>query len=201
MLAPNPDDFKGSNANRMDESLLVKFFYKDREDKAATLQEGRPCFKEVTYIEIRVAGSRDAQACRPASLRDKERFPRHYEAFMKRVELPEEGVLLKQWPQVSRSQVEELAYFNIKTVEQLAAASDTNLTKFHGGVALKHRAAEWLKNSDASKLIAEKEDLQQRLLDMEAKMNEMQAHIENLPQPAPKKARATRKSTPKPKAG
>ena len=166
----DPDDFKHGNEQRMDEQLLVKFFLKEREDKEATLKEGRPIYKDVEYVEIRVAGKRDAQACRPATWADKQRFPKHYEAFQKRTEMPEEGTPLTQWPQISRAQVEEFAYMHVKTVEQLCDMSDTNCHKIHGGLLLKRRAAEFLESSNATALIAEKEALQKRLDDMEAKM-------------------------------
>ena len=172
----NPDDFKSSNASKMDENLLVKFFHKEREDKAKTLAEGRPCFKEVEYIEIRIPGQRDAQACRPASSRDKQRFPRHYDAFQRRVEIPEEGTLLKEWPQISRSQVEELAYLNVKTVEKLASTSDIHLNKLHGGVALKQRAAKWLVSAGKTQLLAEKEALQATISSMQAQINDLLAY-------------------------
>lgn len=177
----NYEDFKNSNASKMDDDLMVRFFYKEREDKIKTLAEGRPCFKEMEYVEIRVPGSRDAQACRPATFRDKQRFSRHYEAFQKRIEMPEEGTLLKEWPQVSRSQVEELSFINVKTVEQVASMSDTHANKFHGGITLKDRAQKWLESAGESKLIAEKEALQSRLRDMESKMAEMQEYMAQQP--------------------
>jgi len=172
MLTGNvdPDDFRHGNEQRMDDQLLVRFFLKERENKEETLKQGRPIFKEVEYIEIRVAGKRDAQACRPATWADKSRFPKHYEAFQKRTEMPEEGTPLTQWPQISRAQVEEFAYMHIKTVEQLVSMADSNCHKIHGGLLLKQRAAEFLEAADATALIAEKEELQRRLDDMEAKM-------------------------------
>jgi len=185
MLATaNPDDFKSSNASKMDETLLVRFFHKEREDKAKTLAEGRPCFKETEYIEIRVPGQRDVQACRPASPKDKSRFPRHYDAFLRRVEVPEEGTLLKEWPQISRSQVEEFSFMNVKTLEQLSVMSDTHASKIHGGLTLKNRAMQWLESAGESKLIAEKEALQERLALMDKQMAEMQELLAQRPEPA-----------------
>ena len=175
----DPDDFRQGNEQRMDEQLLIKFFLRERENKEETLKQGRPIFKEVEYVEIRVAGKRDAQACRPATWADKSRFPRHYEAFQKRTELPEEGTPLSQWPQISRSQVEEFAYMHIKTVEQLVYMADSNCHKIHGGLLLKNRAAQFLEASEATALIAEKAELQKRLDDMEAKMASiLEAHGE-----------------------
>ena len=197
MIDANPDDFRPGNEQRMDEQLMVKFFLKEREDKAKTLESGSPKFKEVEYIEIRVPGQRDAQACRPATYRDKQRFPRHYEMFQKRVEMPDDGTPLGQWPQVSRAQVEELGFLGIKTVESVAAMADVHAHKMHGGLMLKRRAAEWLEESNATALIAEKEALQQRISDLEASMKAMMAQKVTIedeePVPDVKPARRSRK--------
>lgn len=171
LMTPDPDDFSLNNESHMDAQLYVKFFMKEREDKERTLAEGRPIYVDREYIEIRVPGKRDAQACRPATHRDKQRFPRHYEAFKKRVEMPEEGTPLAEWPQISRSQVEELAFMNVKTVEQLANMSDGNIGQFQGGQILKHRAREWLDAANATKLVAENEALLARVRDLETKLN------------------------------
>ena len=152
-------DFNRSTQQTLDEQLLVKFFYKSKADNAATATEGRPMFKEVEYVEIRVAGSRDAQACRPATFDDKNRFPRHYEAFQRRIEMPTEGTPLAEWPQIGRSQIEELGFLNCKTVEQLRDMSDTNVGQMRGGNMLKQQAKAWLESAGETKLLAEKVEL------------------------------------------
>ena len=198
MIDANPDDFRAGNEQRMDEQLMVKFFLKEREDKAQTLETGAPKFKEVEYIEIRVPGQRDAQACRPATWRDKQRFPKHYDMFKKRVEAPEEGTPLGQWPQVSRAQVEELGFLGIKTVESVSHMADVHAHKMHGGLMLKRRAAEWLEQSEATALIAEKEALQTRIADLEASMKAMMSQKVPAEEEEPeekKPARRTRKAS------
>lgn len=169
----NPDDFTTGRESEQDAQLLVRFYYKDREDRAKTLAEGRPIFKEVEYIEIRVRGNRDPQACRPATYADKQRFPRHYEAFKKRVEVPEEGTPLAEWPQISRSQIEELSFLSIKTVEQLAQASDTHISKFRMGYTLKQRAADWLAASNATALISNNNALKTQVKALEDKVERL----------------------------
>ena len=59
----NHNDF--SNTAEADKALMVRFFYKNVENKMESQAQGRPIFKEKTYIEIRIAGQRDAQACSP----------------------------------------------------------------------------------------------------------------------------------------
>ncbi|HZH06909.1 MAG TPA: hypothetical protein VEY69_09565, partial [Lautropia sp.] len=55
------------------------------------------------------------------------------------------GTPLSMVPWLTRSQVEELAYFKVKTVEHLAAISDANVSSIGPIQALKQRAIDFLK--------------------------------------------------------
>jgi|TARA_R110000851_G_scaffold22554_3_gene66669 hypothetical protein len=176
-LEINHNDFKSGQEAEADAQLLVKFFLREKEDKSASAEEGRPIFKELEYVEIRAPGKRDAMACRPATLQDKRRFPRHYGAFKDRVEMPTEGTPLAEWPQMSRSMAEELSFLKVKTVEQLVSMSDNDAGQIRGGLALKQKAAEFLKYSDKTKLIAERQGLQDRLAEQDAQIAELKELI------------------------
>lgn len=182
------EDFAASGS---DEQLLVKFDVRSKQDITASQEAGRPIFRDVEYIDIRVPGSPD-NVCRPATARDKDRFPKHYAAFRNRIDDKEhvEGTPLAEWPQVTRSQAEELAFFGIKTVEQLATVSDANgqgLMGFHG---MKRRANEWLK---AAKQGVQVSELQAELKKRDEQIAEMQAKLEELSQPKPRKKKVARK--------
>ena len=166
----NPEDFSSNSNSAMDERLMVRFFIKSKQDHTATLAEGRPIFKDKEYVEIRIPGNRDAQACRPATWADKQRFSKHYEAFKSRISAPEEGTPLIEWPLISRSFAEELAFMHVKTVEQLAELSDTYAGKLHGGYGLKTKAAEWLKKSKVDEEAKAAERLNARIAELEAKL-------------------------------
>jgi hypothetical protein len=157
----NHNDF--SNTAEADKALMVKFFYKNVENKMESQAQGRPVFKEKTYIEIRIAGQRDAQACRPVTHSDKQRFPAHYEAFEKRMEPPADGMPLLEWSLITRSQAEELSFLHIKTVEQLAMVKDGNIQNFMGGYALREKAVKWLETSSAETVDREKEEMREQL--------------------------------------
>jgi len=188
----NHNDFSGSTD--ADKALAVKFFLKERKDNERTMSEGRPIFKEVEYIDIRGAGKTHAMACRPATYADKQRFPKHYAAFKQRIEMPVEGTPLSEWPQISRSQIEEFAFLNIKTVEQMIAMADSDAMKFHGGLNLKRKAAEWLEAADETKLIAEKQMLQDDVSALQAQVAALiaaaDAAPERVPAPAPEPEKA-----------
>ena len=176
----NPDDFR--EGNKADENLLVKFFLKTRPKKGLAPHENAQ-FIEVEYIEIRVAGARDPQACRPASEVDKQRFPRHYAAFKQRVELPEEGFPLAEWPLINRSMVETLTFMNVKTVEQLANLNDTHVSSIMGGAGFKQKAQAWLKDRNSNDALArENSTLKAQMAEVQAQMAELLA-AQKAPEP------------------
>lgn len=188
----NYEDFTSSAQSEMDKRLLVKFFIKPLQDKTASIAAGRPIFRDREYIKIGVPGTKDSVA-RPAREQDKYRFSRHYEAFKKRIEIPLQGTPLTEWPVLPRSAVEEMAFLQIKTVEQLAHVADSAGDRYGGLLNWKRRAQEWLELAETDaplqKLAAEVEAkeitlaaqqatidaLTQRLDDLEAKQAQVAA--------------------------
>ena len=176
-----------------DDQLAVKFEYKAKEDKEKTLAAGRPIFKEVVYIDIRVPGSRGG-VVRPIRAGDKERFPAHYAAFMARQDQPTlEGTLLEEWPGIKRSQVEELKFMRIHTVEQLAGMNDgSSAAGLMGVQVLKSKAKAYLEhakdNAAAQALVLAEE----RNKEMEAKLEAMEEKLSALLAAAPKPKRKRR---------
>jgi hypothetical protein len=203
----NHNDF--GDTSEADKSLMVKFFYKEVQNKMESQKQGRPVFKEKLYIEIRIAGQRDVQACRPATHADKQRFPRHLDAFERRVEAPTEGMPLVEWPKITRSQAEELSFNNVKTVEQLASMKDSNLSKMMNGYSLRDAAVKWLELNSAETVDREKEEMRAELAELKLlvaklmadKTDEPAAELESpldepeeAPAPRPRKTRAKPKT-------
>lgn len=189
----NPEDFMSTNQSRMDDALLVKFFLKPKQDKRASEEQGRPIFKEVEYIDIKIPGDRSGGACRPALAKDIARFPKHYDAFKKRIEGEDEavqGTLLAEWPQATRAMVEELAFFNVKTVEQLAGMSDANSGQFMGMNGLKAKAQQWLALAKEQKGATElKMELEKRDEQIAAMQTQIEALVAAQTAVKPKKKR------------
>ena len=173
-------DFNTSAQQKLDEQLMVRFFHKPIQDKLKSQTEGRPIFSDREYIEIRIAGKRDPQACRPATSADKARFPRHYEAFVKRTESPLDGTPLSEWPMVSRGQVEELSFLSCKTVEQLAEMSDTHVSQIRGGYDLKQKAAQWLSSAEKSKVLAESEQQKKTIAEQGEMIKQLQEQMASM---------------------
>ena len=191
----NYADFEPSAQREQDKTLLVKFYYKNVQDKTASKREGRPIYREKEYIDIKLPGSRDG-AARPASPADKHRFQAHYEAFKARIEMPVSGTPLKEWPMITGSLVEEMSFMNIKTVEQLAELNDALAGRFMGAMGLKAKAQAWLDRAKndltADSLQHELAERDQKLADMQLQLDEMRELLSS----APKR----RKSRAKPKA-
>ena len=188
-------DFDQSAQAEQDKKLLVRFYYKSVQDKTASKREGRPIFKEKTYIDIKIPGSRDG-AARPATPDDIKRFQKHHDAFKARVELPTEGTPLAEWPMITSSLAEEMSFMNIKTVEQLAALNDTHAGRFMGAHTYKEKARKWL---ERAKNDLNAESLQAQLAERDEKMAAMQGQLDEMKElvaRAPKR----RKSRAKPNA-
>lgn len=174
----NYRDFQSSGIAEADKALLVKFMIRAKQDKQKTLTEGRPIYKDVEYIDIKVPGDRSTSVCRPASDADRQRFPEHYAAFKTRTEVDVDmGTALQEWPMISRSMAEELAFFHVKTVEQLARMSDTQCGKFMGLFAFREKAIRWLKQAEADKPLWEMDD---RVGKLEQENEELRNSIKEL---------------------
>lgn len=131
--------------NPEDSKLLVRFSIEPHPDAEASIREGRPIFKDREYITIIVPGDKDSVVIRPVWSKDLQRFPRQYQAFKANLDQStSDGTPLAQWPPISKSQVLELNYFNVKTVEQLANLADGHAQKFAGIQSIRKLARDWL---------------------------------------------------------
>lgn len=139
-----------------DANLLCKFFYKMRPNKAKDAlnpqHNNLPANVEVEYYDIKVPGERDSRSG-PVNEGIKQRFPRHYAAFKARIAPPEDGTPLVDWAGVTRSQVEELSFRNIKTIEHLSTVSDGLTSEMRGLSALKQKAIAYLAQKEDTKYV------------------------------------------------
>ncbi len=179
---------QNTGRNVGDETLLVRFYTHPKQSKAKSTEAGRPIFEEKEYIEIIQPGNKDSIVNRPVSQMDIERFPEHYRKWKAREGEHEavEGTLLAHWPAVTRSQVEELRYLNIHTVEQLAAISDANAQNVMGINLLKTRAKEYLEASQNQAYADEMRVLREQNEQMMEQIQKLNAALE-VQDEAPKK--------------
>lgn len=136
-----------------DETLLVKFFLHPRLHPQKSSEAERPIYIDTPYISIMQPGNKDSIVMRPATAMDRNRFAEHWKKFQARTDDTEDEVIgtpLSEWAGVSKAQVEELRYLNIRSVEQLATMSDSNTQGIMGINGLKSKAANYLESAKES---------------------------------------------------
>lgn len=185
----------GGNSARFqgDETLLVKFFKHPRLNDGKSKEEGRPIYEEVDYIQIMQPGNKDSIIIRPATDMDKNRFAEHYNRYTARQQEDYiEGTLLEDWPGITRAMCEELRFFNVRTLEQLIAMSDTNAQGIMGINLLKDKAKSYLEEADsnaAAQALADQKAENERLLGLIGQLNNRLDELEAEEPKAAKKAK------------
>lgn len=157
-------DFRDPNAPKS--PAIPQFFTEAVKLEWKSQQEGRPIFEDREFVRILIPGDRRSMAVEPVRDEHRRRWPREYEAFKIGLEPPQEGTPLGEWPVslMTPARVQELAYFNIKSVEQLAGVNDAQLQSLGMGAReLRERAKTWLEvartgAAPLERLIAKTED-------------------------------------------
>ena len=190
-------DYTLHTSNKGDEHLFVEIYVGEIKNEDKSLEEGRPIYDQVEMIRITVPGDRNNVVDRPLRPEDKARFPRQYANFKNNVAALVQGTPIALWRDGSKALAQELAFFNIHTVEQLAAAPDGNVSKISGLINLKQKAIEFVQASKAPDLKLSALEEQNKLL--QDQLEEMKKQIAALapkadtgkapaPAPAAKKA-------------
>jgi hypothetical protein len=165
------------NAGRFaaDGKLHVRFFMRARYNPDLSQENNRPIYEDTEYVEIMMPGEKHNIVVRPAaSMRDDLRFPKHYAQFKAGQADQVIGTPLKVLPFLSEARVAELAYFKIRTVEQLADLSDN--VQFMGSQELKQKAKKFLTAMTSGEQLAEQNrNLQTQLDEMRAMIEQMTA--------------------------
>ncbi len=180
------NSFGRQQESQQQRQLYVEFYSRPLKDEARTREEGRPIYEDVDYVKIVTPGSRDFVA-RPARTDDVERWRPQWDAYKAgQDQQATVGTPLSEWPQVTRAQVEELKYFGVHTVEQLADLRDGNAQNFMGVLDLKNRAKAYLERAaeeaPAARLEAELADRDQRIAALEARIGDMASEAEKAEQ-------------------
>ena len=194
-------DFNPNAAGEGDENLHVRFFMHPHQDKAESLAQGRPIFQDKEYVEIMIPGDRTNIVNRPVRPHDKARFPKHYQAFKTGVEDIMVGTPLEMWPVMSRAMVEELRFFKILTVEQLASVPDSVAQRFMGINIFKQRAQDYVAaaagNASTDQLRAELDASRNETETLKAALADLSETVSKMKQPTKSRAK---KAAPEPEA-
>lgn len=123
-----------------------------------------PIMRKIDFVTIRVPGDKTFYVHRPVWAADKIRFRAKYEAFKNSTGEPFEGTPIDILPEIKPSQVADLKYVGVTTIEQLAKVADSSpMMGMMGGNGLKQRAAAWVaKNRKTSVVTQTNEALKER---------------------------------------
>ena len=120
-----------SDTQGADARLAVQFYKKSVKQNEASDEAGRPIFKEFDFVRIMIPGDNLTEIDTYAQESHKQRFPRQWAHYQNQVadHLDIVGTPIDQWPQVTRSQAEELRGLKFHTVESVADCSDQQLQR------------------------------------------------------------------------
>jgi hypothetical protein len=135
-----------------DDKLHVRFFMRPRIDPVESQKVNRPIYKDVPHIEIMIPGDKNNIVTAEVWEQHIQRFPIHWAQFQAGVKDQVVGTPLRAAPFLTESQVEELAFFKIRTIEQLADMSDGSMT-FMGAREFKNAAKKYLDETTCAKAL------------------------------------------------
>ena len=166
-----------SDTQGADARLAVQFYKKSMKQDIASDEAGRPIFKEFDFVRIMIPGDNLTEIDTYANESHKARFPRQWAHYQNQVTNHEDivGTPIDQWPQVTRSQADELRGLKFYTVESIADCSDQQLQRI-GMVAgmsphnFRLKAKAFLNLANDSAEVAQREQELQTLKEENAKI-------------------------------
>ena len=184
-----------SDTQGADARLAVQFYKKSVKQDIASDEAGRPIFKEFDFVRIMIPGDNLTEIDTYAQESHKSRFPRQWAHYQNQVANHQDivGTPLEQWPQITRSQADELRGLKFHTVESIADCSDQQLQRI-GMVAgmsphnFRLKAKAFLNLATDSADVAQREAELQALRaendkvksDADAKLSKMQEQLDAL---------------------
>lgn len=169
---------RGANGARFDKDdrLVVEFYMHPKLDRAQSDEANRPIYCDSEYIMIMVPGDKNNIVRRPVTELDRQRFRDKYTKWRQNKAAEQvSGTPLSKWPGVSQSQVRELEYFGIRTVEQLVDMPDVHAQNFAGINSLRAAARAYLeatKVGGMEKLMEEFQELKARFEESQSEEDE-----------------------------
>ena len=115
-----------------DKNLMIHFHTLPMMDEQKSQEEGRPIFRDVEHVRILIPGSKESVVDKVVTEIERARFKDLYEKWKANEQVDFSGTPLESCTWMARSLVEEMKYFHVRTVEQLADLSDTHAQKFPG---------------------------------------------------------------------
>lgn len=174
-----------------DRKLHVRFYLAPVEQTAQSIVEGRRVFADTEYIEIMIPGDKQTVIQRQVFEMDRKRFPQQYARFKQGLADQTVGTPLSELTFISASKVKEYEFFNIRTVEQLAATADGSKAgqSMMGFQQDKQRAEAFLM---AAKGSAPVNELRAKLDERDAELDAMKRQLDEMNTKLEKAAKAVK---------
>lgn len=131
----NPSSIKG---------VYAEFHMNAEQDLDESEKQGRPVFRDVEYVTIRIPGDKDNDIIRAVRPNDRNLWPQQYAAFKAGLTQPVVGTPLDQLPFLTKAQVLEFNAVGIKTAEQLSEMSDASAQRFMGIQGIRKKVRDFL---------------------------------------------------------
>lgn len=145
----------------------VRFEQRAEEDRNETIKQNKLVLKDVDYVNILTAGSKDTVE-KPAQewldhceqMAGKGKWPQEwitahrkmYQDWKAGLEVVPIGFSVRQWPAISKAQAENLVIAGVLTVEDLAAANEQTMGRIGMGAReLKAKAKAWMDSAKDNK--------------------------------------------------
>lgn len=136
-----------------DQGVHARFYTVAFHNEEKSAKAGRPIYDDVDWIEIIASGNANNIIRRKATEEDLQRFSRQYNIFCRDKAATGEqliGTPLAEVPWLTKSQVSEMAYMRINTLEQLAVVDDNTCSRFAGLYDMKRKAKAALEAAEKS---------------------------------------------------
>jgi hypothetical protein len=155
------------------DGMYIETYTRPVKNEAKSKEAGRPIFEDLPHMSIRAPGAKDTFITLVTDI-EKRKYHKHWKAFTERQEeVLVEGTPLEEWSGITRSEAEELKFFKIFTVEQLAGMSDTNAQNFRGMHNTRRKAKAFLEISGI-------ESKAEAVVAAEARVTELEAQVKEL---------------------
>ncbi len=136
-----------------------------------------PVYRKIEFITIAMPGTKDV-IHRPIMPADKVRFRPQYEAFKNAQGEAVDGTPVEQLADIKPTQVADLKYVGVHTIEQLAKVPDSSpLTGMMGGSGLKQRAEAWVKKNRKTSVVTQTNEA---LKERDVQIAELQDQVKSL---------------------
>lgn len=183
--------------SREERPAYVSFERVPVEDIEASRREGRYVAKDVDYVNVTPAYSKDIYrakvdqwltqverdvAAERTPARWLELWREAYQRWREGQEIPLNGTPIKGWALISPAQQEMLIRMNCRTVEDLAGASGEGLQRIGiGALDLKNKAVAWLQAArDHGPLALKAADLERQNAGLQAQVSTLTEQVEAL---------------------